>query len=213
MHKKPPNFKAPWARTLPPHPRPCYTPLVCFWGCFVQKIPRQWGRWIVVGVIVVVLTVITLGHEGDAQGPKVRLVPFEEYVEATTCMLQGCEHARRWLLFVLVDGVGNLVVFMPLGAALDYALKDRVPVQGRRLGTIALLGASISIGYEIIQLWIPGRVTAVDDVVINTTGTALGAAFAMGISSVWRQQAPRTSLPGIHAPGQETQSEDEINKP
>lgn len=137
-----------------------------------------WRRWIGVGVVIVILSIIALGHNGHSSRPGIRLIPFEEYVEATVCLFQGCAGVRRWLAFVLIDGLGNLVVFMPLGAALEHALKDTILPVSKRISITALIGALISMSYEIIQLWIPGRVTAVDDVIINSAGTLLGAVLA-----------------------------------
>ncbi|MBN1313697.1 MAG: VanZ family protein [Anaerolineae bacterium] len=140
-----------------------------------------WPRWLIVGIIVILLTLIAQGHEGNALGPKIRLIPFEEYAAATMGLLRGWEDADRWLSFVLIDGIGNLVVFMPLGAALDYALRDTITPISRRIRVIALLGGALSSTYEITQLWIPGRITAIDDVIINTAGTVLGAAFVLAL--------------------------------
>jgi glycopeptide antibiotics resistance protein len=142
-----------------------------------------WRRWIGVGAVVVILSIIALGHRGYTAGPRIRPIPFEEYVEATACLMQGCEGARTWLAFALINGLGNLVVFMPLGAALEHALRDGIVPALRRIGVTALLGALLSIIYEIIQLLIPGRVTAIDDVIVNAAGTAIGAVLVVALHS------------------------------
>jgi glycopeptide antibiotics resistance protein len=40
---------------------------------------------------------------------------------------------------------------------------------------VILFGALVSLIFEIIQLWIPGRVTEPDDVVLNAAGALLGS--------------------------------------
>lgn len=152
-----------------------------------------WRHWIGTGAIVALLTFVALAHEGDTSRPRVRLIPFREYVEATACLMQGCMGSREWLLMVLIDGLGNLVVFMPLGAALDYTLRDTIPPPLKRIGTIALSGAILSVTYEIVQLWIPGRVTATDDVIINTMGTVLGAVLMLALRR-HRQQPDQNTI-------------------
>ena len=72
--------------------------------------------------------------------------------------------------------MANILLFAPLGAALAYA--------GLRVGQAALVGISLSVGIEIAQLLLmPGRTTAVDDVILNgwsddTATSPLGEADA-----------------------------------
>lgn len=155
----------------------------------MDKERTTWRRRAGVWVVVILLSIIALGHHGNTTGPRIRLAPFEEYVEATTCLMQRCDGSGAWLVFVLIDGLGNLVVFMPLGVALDYALRDNIVPALKRVGVIALLGALLSISYEVIQMLIPGRVTAIDDVIINTAGTALGAVLVIALHSRKQQTA------------------------
>jgi VanZ family protein len=66
----------------------------------------------------------------------------------------------------LVDGIQNIILFLPLGLALAQ----------RRIHAVwkVLLGAVISLGIETMQLWIPGRVSSWVDVCTNATGTMVG---------------------------------------
>jgi len=69
------------------------------------------------------------------------------------------------------DFVLNLILFIPLGIGLS-----RLGFSG--LGA-ALAGAALSTGIELSQLWlIPGRDSALHDVVSNCLGTAAGALVA-----------------------------------
>lgn len=82
---------------------------------------------------------------------------------------------------VLIGLAGNIVVFIPLGMALALALRERPA--GRRLLLATLGGAGVSLTIELIQSTIPSRVTALDDWLLNTAGTAIGAAIGCLITS------------------------------
>ncbi len=74
---------------------------------------------------------------------------------------------------VLIGLAGNVVVFVPLGAALALAMGGEPA--GRRLLLATLAGAGLSFGIELAQMALPSRVTAVDDLMLNTVGTVVGA--------------------------------------
>ena len=72
---------------------------------------------------------------------------------------------------LLLNVVGNGVLFLPLGAALCLL--------GSRVRTTVLIAFSISTFVEITQLFVPGRTTSVDDVMLNTLGALLGHALLL----------------------------------
>ncbi|HEX9109274.1 MAG TPA: VanZ family protein, partial [Longimicrobiales bacterium] len=76
----------------------------------------------------------------------------------TTCIICGLRGAA--------DAFLNVLLFMPLGAALAWA--------GLGTARAVPLGAALSIAIEVAQLWIPGRESSIGDVITNTTGTAAG---------------------------------------
>ena len=80
---------------------------------------------------------------------------------------------------VLIELAGNVVVFVPLGAALVLALGDRS--MSSRLLTATLIGAVLSLGIELAQTALPSRVTSARDLLLNTAGTAIGALFGCWI--------------------------------
>jgi glycopeptide antibiotics resistance protein len=134
------------------------------------------SAWIGVLVVLGVLTWIALGHTGSEQSlpSEVRLTPFNEYERMWRCFRESCPNVEfaRW--FLLVNGLGNILVFVPLGMILYIALggfHDRL----RQILAATVGGLLVSIGYEIAQIWIPGRVVASDDVILNSIGTAIGA--------------------------------------
>ncbi|MCP4538429.1 MAG: VanZ family protein [Chloroflexi bacterium] len=83
---------------------------------------------------------------------------------------------------VLISLAGNIVVFVPLGAALALAL-DGLST-GRRFLMATLIGAGFSLSIELLQITLPSRVTAVDDLLLNTVGTAIGALVSLSMSTI-----------------------------
>jgi glycopeptide antibiotics resistance protein len=67
---------------------------------------------------------------------------------------------------VVTNVVGNILLFLPLGAALRLL--------GLRPGATVRAGFCLSAAIEITQLFIPGRTTAADDVLCNTAGALVG---------------------------------------
>lgn len=88
---------------------------------------------------------------------------------------------------LLIDFAGNIAVFVPLGATLALALRDKA--LGRRLLWATLVGAGLSLAIELIQINVPSRVAAVDDWLLNTLGVFLGAAVVCTVS--WRRHKQR----------------------
>jgi glycopeptide antibiotics resistance protein len=140
---------------------------------------RLRADWIGVLIIVLVLTWLALGHDGRAsESVRVRLLPFVEYGPALRCVVEHCRSTFRAGWFLLINGLGNIVVFMPLGAATCAVLLRGSQRRQRSVLVATLVGLSLSAAYEVAQLWIPGRVTATDDVLLNGAGTLLGALVA-----------------------------------
>jgi glycopeptide antibiotics resistance protein len=91
--------------------------------------------------------------------------------------LTGPAAARGISIHWLIDIAGNIVVFVPLGAAVALALGDH-PARLRLLGGSGA-GALLSASIELAQLALPSRVSAVGDWALNTAGAAIGAALAV----------------------------------
>jgi glycopeptide antibiotics resistance protein len=105
----------------------------------------------------------------------VNLVPFRDHAWAVRCLLSDCPSVISAAYSILVDVLGNVVVFVPIGLSLAGVLGG-LPYW-RRLRTAIAIGVALSISIELMQLTIPSRTTDVDDVLFNTIGTALGATF------------------------------------
>ena len=91
--------------------------------------------------------------------------------------------------YLLIDLAGNVAVFVPLGIALVFALRTAAALRAFLFAT--LLGAALSLAIELLQAAIPGRVAALDDWLLNTTGAALGAALGCLARAVFRRDRER----------------------
>jgi len=79
----------------------------------------------------------------------------------------------------LIDFLGNIVVFIPLGAAAALALANKP--RGTRLLASTGIGAVLSAAIELLQFAIPSRFSGFDDWLLNTVGTCVGALIAVTI--------------------------------
>ncbi len=80
---------------------------------------------------------------------------------------------------VLINVLGNVVVFLPLGGSIALALDPDRKVTSLRWGIAVGSGALLSAIIELTQLTLPSRVTSFQDWLLNTLGTALGAGVAL----------------------------------
>ncbi|MFE0776103.1 VanZ family protein, partial [Streptomyces sp. NPDC058861] len=112
---------------------------------------------------------ITLSH-GYGTENRISAVPFREILDASA-------HADVDLSDVAaVNLIGNALLLVPFGAAAAFVWPDR-----RRVLKTALTAAALSLTVEVAQYALSlGRVTSVDDVLLNTAGAALGAFLARG---------------------------------
>jgi glycopeptide antibiotics resistance protein len=77
------------------------------------------------------------------------------------------ESETQFLLDFVLEAAANILLFVPLGAALSYRRLS--------LGKTATYGFVVSTAVEGAQwLLIPGRTTSLDDIVLNTLGTVIG---------------------------------------
>lgn len=151
--------------------------------------------WSGVAVIILIVSWIALGHPGPPDLPyKYAPMPFESYAWMIPCLLDPACGGTRWILkLIAINGFGNVVVFIPIGIALYIALMLSKPDQrvNRRILIATLIGFLVSLSYEIIQIWIPGRVVATDDLLTNTSGTALGAIGVWLALRLWNEYKKR----------------------
>jgi len=120
--------------------------------------PHTWLGWALAGVVYAWLLWMTLRPN--------------QIVAASLAPLTAPVAARGMLVRLLID-LGNVAVFIPLGAALALALSRR-PAR-TRLALTTLAGAGLSLVIELAQSLIPTRVAALEDWLLNTVGVVLGA--------------------------------------
>lgn len=103
---------------------------------------------------------------------------------------------------LLISLAGNVVVFVPLGAAVALALR-RKPLAHLWVGGV-VAGASLSLLIELIQTGIPSRVAAVEDWLLNTMGAALGASL-VGLALLLRTGVRSSGLQRVEWVGEQAE--------
>ena len=92
--------------------------------------------------------------------------------------------------------LGNIALFAPLGFLLPFALRSL-----RRAWPTLLVAAGLSMLIETTQAILPGHSTDVDDVILNTSGAALGFfAFSLIARTVRQRTAPEADTVQEPAP-------------
>lgn len=87
-------------------------------------------------------------------------------------------------LFDVYDGwqmniIGNITMFIPVGIVWPLCFK-KIDTIGRTI----LAGAGLTLFIEITQLPFYERCSDVDDIILNTTGVAIGALIVFGIIAI-----------------------------
>ncbi len=72
----------------------------------------------------------------------------------------------------VINIVGNTVMFIPTGIILPILYKEL-----NSFGKVICAGAGISLLIEMLQLLLPGSVTDIDDLILNTLGVCIGFAI------------------------------------
>jgi hypothetical protein len=134
----------------------------------------RWGCWLLIGITTLWLLWATLRADRIIPPNDINLMPMAEHGGALACLINNdCLFQRRAFWFLLIDVVGNIIIFVPLGFGLAGVLYQANLL--KTIGLAALGGFSLSLMIELIQLAIPSRSTDVDDLIFNTLGTFLGA--------------------------------------
>jgi len=131
-------------------------------------------RWLLLAALVgagIVWMTLRPGR-GDGSLP-LNLIPLHKHGPALLCFVRGCAQFHTIFWVVIIDVVGNVVVFVPFGFALSAALHGAMtPKRGANL--VVLSGFLLSLSVEVGQLRVPTRTTDVDDLLFNTLGTVIG---------------------------------------
>lgn len=93
----------------------------------------------------------------------------------------------------LTEVIANMAVFVPFGLFLSEALstgRRRAGRSGfwRQVGAVTLVGLALSLAIEVLQLMLGVGVFEVQDLVLNTAGTFIGAALALLVRRALRRK-------------------------
>jgi VanZ family protein len=128
---------------------------------------------------ILVLTLTPLHHRITGGAHELQLRPLAD-------MIEGFRVGDRRLL---LEEASNILLFLPLGGALR--------LRGYPIRKAALIGLLLSGTVEVVQLlFVPGRTTSVDDLLLNVVGTVLGYGLlspwvpARGVAAHWRANTP-----------------------
>ncbi|RME69557.1 MAG: VanZ family protein [Chloroflexi bacterium] len=137
-------------------------------------------RWVALTIVVTLwLLGMTLRPGFTPNG--VNLVPFAENGRAVSCLFNAaCLYRRVSLWTVVVNIMGNVIAFIPLGMGLAGLYPHRRA--GRLVLRAALGGGLLSLVIELLQLTIPTRATDIDDIILNTLGAAVGAGIFLWLN-------------------------------
>jgi glycopeptide antibiotics resistance protein len=139
---------------------------------------RAWLIGLAFGLYLLVLFDLTLVQfrQPGAVRSAVNLVPL-------AIIASDLRHGGRDFL---VNFVGNLAAFMPLGFLMMAASRGRVPVR-----RVLLAGLFLSALIECLQYRVGGRVSDVDDVLLNTLGSLFGVVAFRGSALLLTLRWPR----------------------
>lgn len=127
----------------------------------------------------VVCGILLLTLRPDEPLTSINLEPLAHHGRALQALVDGTADRGLLVRYLVVDVLGNLLLFLPLGLTAAGTVGRWAPVA--RLAVGALSGLLLSVAIELFQLGIPGRASDVDDVIFNTVGAVVGAAaYAVG---------------------------------
>lgn len=99
--------------------------------------------------------------------------------------------ATSWITYSAVEFTANILMFVPIGLFLLLLF-------GRRFWWLAILvGFTLTVGIETTQLYIPGRVSDIRDIISNTTGAVAGVMAGLVLTAGKARRIKRTRISGI----------------
>ncbi len=118
------------------------------------------------------------------------LYPFNFNFDGSYPTLSAALNKLSWARAGRADRVRNVLLYVPLGFCLMLMLRNRL---GFGLAALlsTLLGALLSLGVELAQVYLTIRVPSLMDITLNAAGTLLGAVGGV----VWRSLSGLVYLP------------------
>lgn len=128
-------------------------------------------RWVDIALLASVAGILALTLNPKDERNEIQLIPFRDILGALGTPVNET---------LLLAAAANILLFIPFGAALN--------MRGLSLGRTILVALALTLCVEGAQLlFVSGRTTSVDDVVLNTLGAPLGYLL-------WRRARARTQL-------------------
>ncbi|MCU1477950.1 MAG: VanZ family protein [Subtercola sp.] len=143
-----------------------------------------------------VLSVFTLGYLGVVAWVTLGPQPLDNKAEGL--VFQALRLFRRhastdWITYDRLEFCANIAMFFPIGLFLLLLF-------GRRRWWLAILvGFLMTVSIETAQLFIPGRVSDVRDVVSNTAGATLGVLVGLVLTAAKARRLRRATSAGRQA--------------
>ncbi len=145
-----------------------------------SKRDRRAAQLLLALSVTLLLTFTLLPQEGRRD---TNLVPMSRTAAVARAVLESPQpSAHPAFRYFLVQVVGNILAFLPIGASLAVLLR-RGGVGSTLLRALAA-GTLLSLTIELVQLALPTRATDIDDLILNTFGTLLGALVGLA----WAQR-------------------------
>jgi VanZ family protein len=103
-----------------------------------------------------------------------------------------------WARTTRADVLANLLLYVPLGALLSFALPTQWSA-ARTAFLAATAGALLAALLETLQLLEPSRVASLTDLVLNGIGTFAGAVLSLGVRAAGERMGPMLSAVDLRA--------------
>ncbi len=89
----------------------------------------------------------------------------------------GRSELTDWITYQRVEFTANVFMFLPVGVFF-------VLLFGRRMWFFAIVtGVMLTCAIEFVQLFLPGRVSDVSDIIANSVGTTIGVIIALVVTA------------------------------
>jgi len=141
------------------------------------------ARWLtlVVGLLIIYGSLYPFGFMAPPKGSLVALLTQLDWARTTRA-----------------DVLANLLLYVPLGALLSFALPTRWSA-ARTAFLATTAGTLLAALLETFQLLEPSRVASLTDLVLNGIGTFAGAVLSLGVRAAGERMGPMLSAIDLRA--------------
>ncbi|MDM8521161.1 VanZ family protein [Anaerolineales bacterium HSG6] len=149
-----------------------------------QSFFKRWPWLLLTVVTTILLLYMTLYSWRHSLRNDVNLIPLAHKGLAIHCLATDtCHNSHRTARYLVVDLVGNVVAFIPLGLGLAGLIHRE---QWQTTLTIVIIsGFILSFTIETLQLMIPSRASDVDDLIFNTLGATIGVSIYLSYRFIY----------------------------